>query len=78
APQVVDKNSCHWLLPFIGNNVNFIFIDGDGVVTPTLVKTSDLGKHLMGQKKVYITFNGGYSPPADDTSQFLGQVWIRP
>ncbi|CAN1261637.1 hypothetical protein LINPERPRIM_LOCUS10924 [Linum perenne] len=62
--QVSDKNSGHWTLPII---------DGDGVVTPTSVKTRELGKYLTGQKKVYITFNGGYSPLVGDTSRFLGQ-----
>ncbi|CAN1128734.1 hypothetical protein LINPERPRIM_LOCUS22352, partial [Linum perenne] len=48
--------------------------DGDGVVTPTLVKTKEHGKFLTGGKKVYITINGGSSPPGDDPCQFLAQV----
>ncbi|CAN1148404.1 hypothetical protein LINPERPRIM_LOCUS38065 [Linum perenne] len=66
ALQVPDKTPSHWTLPII---------DGDGVITPTLVKTKELGKYLMGGKKVYITFNGGSTPPGgDDVGQFLGQV----
>ncbi|CAN1136432.1 hypothetical protein LINPERHAP2_LOCUS9461 [Linum perenne] len=66
ALQVPDKTPSHWTLPII---------DGDGVITPTLVKTKELGKYLMGGKKVYITFNGGPTPPGgDDVGQFLGQV----
>ncbi|CAN1172362.1 hypothetical protein LINPERPRIM_LOCUS30790 [Linum perenne] len=64
-PQVSDKNSGHWTLPII---------DGDGVVRPTSVKTRELGKYLTGQKNVYITFNGGYSPPAGDTLKLLGRL----
>ncbi|CAN1165970.1 hypothetical protein LINPERPRIM_LOCUS34035, partial [Linum perenne] len=66
ALQVSDKTPSHWTLPII---------DGDWVITPTLVKTKELGKYLMGGKKVYITFNGGSTPPGGDhVGQFLGQM----
>ncbi|CAN0891931.1 hypothetical protein LINGRAHAP2_LOCUS17251 [Linum grandiflorum] len=64
-PVGPEKVPEHWLLTLV---------DADGGnENPTGVKTKDLGKHLVGGRRVKYTFGGSFSPEPGDFSSFLGQ-----